>query len=172
MMIALAVAAFMLYFPYIWCRLRREPRSTYGLGWELSRTALRNVLLALALTLVPLTVIALHWPGQSLPRGTGPIEALPLALSGTVAAVVEETFYRGWLQTLAARRLGAPISIITVSALFAASHLIMHPYPLFLATFFPGLVMGYLRHRHGSVLPAILYHALGNLWSIWFFPLP
>jgi len=30
--------------------------------------------------------------------------------------------------------------------------------------------MGYLRDRHGSVLPAILYHWIGNIWSIWLYP--
>lgn len=171
-MVALATAAFMLYFPYIWCRLRRESLSSYGLEWNITRKSSREVALALALTLAPLTVIAIHWPGQTLPRTIPLSGALPLALSGAVAAIVEETFYRGLLQTLLVPRLGTALGIGIVSALFAASHLIVHPHPLFLATFFPGLVMGFLRHRHGSVLPAILYHALGNLWSIWFFPTP
>ncbi len=171
-MLALTVAAFMLYFPYIWCRLRKESFSTYALDWKLNRKSLVEVALLVAITLFPLTFIAIHWPGQVLPRNTGWIPALPLILSGTVAAVVEETFYRGWLQTICSRKLGPFAAIVLVSALFAASHLIAHPYPLFLATFFPGLVMGYLRYRHDSILPAIVYHALGNLWSVWFFPLP
>jgi membrane protease YdiL (CAAX protease family) len=30
--------------------------------------------------------------------------------------------------------------------------------------------MGWLRWRHGSVMPSILYHSFGNVWSVWFFP--
>ena len=41
-----------------------------------------------------------------------------------------------------------------------------------LATFFPGLVMGVLRHRNGFVLFAIVYHALCNVWVVWWAPLP
>lgn len=171
-MIALAVAAFMLYFPYIWCRLRREPLSSYGLGWTMTRNSSLDVGLALIMTLAPLTLIALHWPGQVLPRSLSFITALPLALSGAVAAIVEETFYRGWMQTLLIPHTGTALGIGIVSALFAASHLIVHPHPIFLATFFPGLVMGFLQYRHRSVLPAILYHALCNVWAIWFFPNP
>lgn len=171
-MVALAVAAFMLYFPYIWCRLRRESFSSYGLRWSLHRSSSREVALALVLTLAPLTLIAMHWPGQALPRSIPVVTALPLALSGAVAAIVEETFYRGWVQTLLIPHTGTTLGIAAVSALFAASHLIVHPQPLFLATFFPGLVMGLLRYRHGSILPGILYHALCNVWAIWFFPNP
>lgn len=171
-MVALAIAAFMLYFPYIWCCLRREPLTSYGLRWNMTRNSFRDVTIALALTLVPLTVIAMQWPGQTLPRPTSVMDALPLALSGTVAAIVEETFYRGWLQTLIVPYVRPTLAIGIVSAVFATSHLIVHPHPIFLATFFPGLVMGFLRYRNGSVLPGILYHALGNVWAIWFFPTP
>lgn len=32
--------------------------------------------------------------------------------------------------------------------------------------------MGWLRLKHGDVAPAVLYHLLGNIWAIWFFPHP
>ncbi len=92
------------------------------------------------------------------------------ASSGLVAAVSEEVFFRGWVQTLLARVIHPVLAIVGASALFALSHLVFRSDSFYLLTFFPGLVMGWLRLRHGDIAPAILYHLLGNLWAIWFFP--
>ena len=35
--IGLAVATFMLYFPYEWCRRRGENERDYGLKWYMTR---------------------------------------------------------------------------------------------------------------------------------------
>ena len=71
--------------------------------------------------------------------------------------------------TFASRILGLLREVIT-AALFGLAHLASPYAPFALLAFFPGLVMGLLRHRHGSILPAILYHWFGNIWSIWFYP--
>jgi membrane protease YdiL (CAAX protease family) len=96
--------------------------------------------------------------------------AVALAVSGTVAAVVEETFFRGWIFTIVRRRLGPGTTIIIISLLFALSHLFLKVHWLRIATFFPGLVMGYLRERTENIVPGMIYHGIGNIWSIWFFP--
>ncbi len=171
-MVAMIIAATMLYGPYLWCRVCREPLENFGLHWTLSRKALAETLIIATLTLIPLTAVALHWPGVTLPHILTLKESLLRLTAGVVASIVEETFFRGWLQTLLSRHLRSVTAIIATSALFALSHRIAHPEPIFLATFFPGLVMGLLRQRHGSVAPAALYHSLGNLWAVWFFPLP
>ncbi|GAB1426785.1 hypothetical protein MASR2M79_18120 [Aminivibrio sp.] len=85
-------------------------------------------------------------------------------------AVAEETFFRGWLQTVLSSKFPAPRAIFITAALFGLAHLASPYAPFALLAFFPGLVMGLLRHRHGSILPAILYHWFGNIWSIWFYP--
>ena len=56
------VAAFMLYFPYVWCELRREREDAYGLRWYMGRGAWWDTILALVITLVPLTFVSLNWP--------------------------------------------------------------------------------------------------------------
>jgi membrane protease YdiL (CAAX protease family) len=131
----------------------------------------RDVVLALCLTLIPLTPIAMRWPGESIPYHIPFLETLSLLSAGAAAAFIEETFYRGWLQTLITRKTNrAYLAIAAAALLFSLSHLFVAPSWVRLATFFPGLVMGWLRYRHGSVMPAIVYHALGNVWSVWFFP--
>ena len=172
--VGLLVAAFMLYFPYIWCRRRGEPEDAYGLRWFMGRGAWRDTIAALVLTLAPLTVVSMHWPskwGGPAPFHPTAWTAINMLGGGLAAAFIEETFYRGWLQTLWTRRWGPWVAIPLVSLLFALSHLFVMQRWLRVATFFPGLVMGLLRHRNGSVLPGIIYHALCNVWAVWFAPL-
>jgi membrane protease YdiL (CAAX protease family) len=101
-------------------------------------------------------------------------EALPLtaALQLLVVALPEELFYRGWLQTAWARLapergvtlLGARLGhgFFATQALFALGHLVSGQ-PWRLATFFPGLLFGWLRARTGSVVAPVVVHALSNL---------
>jgi membrane protease YdiL (CAAX protease family) len=172
MLAGFLVAAFMLYFPYFWLKRRGESEETYGLRWFMGPGAWRDVIAATLLTLVPLTFLSYHWP-PALGTG-GPFHpSLPVALNmlggGLAASFIEETFYRGWMQTLFARRWGGAAIPLT-SLLFALSHLFVAPSWLRVATFFPGLVMGILRRRNGSVLPSIVYHAVCNVWAVWWMP--
>lgn len=164
--------AVMLYGPFLWCRARNENYEDYGLILRCSRRACAEVALLCAITLIPLTVIVILWPGLTLPRHVAlPVFFAQLA-AGTTAAITEEIFFRGWLQTLLVPLLNRMLRVVTVAAVFALSHMLFRPNPFFLTTFFPGLLMGILRERHGNVFPGMLYHGVGNLWSIWFFPLP
>jgi membrane protease YdiL (CAAX protease family) len=62
------------------------------------------------------------------------------------------------------RILGAEIGpgFLATQALFAAGHLVtLQPWRL--ATFFPGLLFGWLRARTGGVVAPAVAHALSNL---------
>ena len=173
--IGLVVASFMLYFPYEWCRMRGESESVYGLKWFLTRESKRDVMIALAVTLIPLTVITFYWPYEWGGRGLkhpGLWTAIDQLGGGIAAAFIEETFFRGWLQTLTVRKFGVWIGIFVATLAFALSHLVVMTGWLRVATFFPGLVMAVLRHRGGSVLPSIIYHAVCNVWAVWLAPVP
>jgi membrane protease YdiL (CAAX protease family) len=103
-----------------------------------------------------------------LPESIG----LALLLQVFVVALPEELFYRGWMQAAWARQvpgrgvtvLGARLGhgFLATQALFAAGHLISGQ-PWRLATFFPGLLFGWLRARTGSVVAPVVAHALSNL---------
>jgi membrane protease YdiL (CAAX protease family) len=173
LILGLFIAAFMLYFPYIWCKRRNESEEAYGLRWFMGRGAWRDTAAATLATLIPLTFVSYYWPsawGTGGPFHPGAMTALNLLGGGIAASFIEETFYRGWMQTLCARKLGIGIALPLVSLVFALSHLFVAPSWLRVATFFPGLVMGLLRHRNGSVLPAIVYHAVCNIWAVWWMP--
>ena len=167
-----ALAALMLYGPFLWCAFRRESPQRYGLTWRWDVPLVRSVLLWCAATLVPLTVVAWLWPTGGIPRSLPWQGALRCLMAGTTAAIVEEIFLQGWLQSSLRPWMTTGARVLLVSALFSASHMIFQSRLLFLATFFPGLVMGYLRERHDTVSAPILYHALCNVWAVWFFPNP
>jgi hypothetical protein len=52
---------------------------------------------------------------------------------------------------------------VLASTLFALVHLASDPRPDELATFFPGLVFGWLRARRGGIGAALSFHALSNI---------
>ena len=104
-----------------------------------------------------------------LPDGL-PLLALVQVL---VVALPEELFYRGWMQTCWARTApGAGVTVLGArlgrgflwtQLLFAAGHLVtLQPWRI--ATFFPGLLFGWLRERTGSIAAPVVVHALSNLF--------
>lgn len=136
------------------------------------KRAILQTLVITAFTLLLLTAVALVWPWDDLPHRRPFDMVLKLMISGFAAAVAEEIFFRGWMQPALRRRYSAAVSIVAVNLVFAPLHLIAAPYLISLLTFFPGLIMGWLRERYGNILPSIIFHFLGNVWAIWFFPAP
>ena len=151
-------------------RSRAKDVSPFRVVFE--KKAIAQTLIITAFTLSMLTAVALVWPWDDLPHRRPFGLVLKLIISGLAAAVAEEIFFRGWMQPMLRKRYSAAVSIVAVNLVFAPLHLIAAPYFISLLTFFPGLIMGWLRERYGNILPSIIFHFLGNVWSIWFFPSP
>jgi len=133
---------------------------------------LRDHQFHLALAAAPLFLLALS---LVLPEWD---EQVRLGWTIVLAAVlwqpfVEELLFRGFLQgylqgwfaRLSGARLmvaGVDLANIVTSALFALAHLVHSPPLWAAAVFFPSLVFGHFRRRHGSVVPSILLHAFYN----------
>jgi membrane protease YdiL (CAAX protease family) len=157
--------------PFYWCRAHGVDAEEFGLSWRTSKVNLMECLLITGAFLAPLTLISLSWPTESLPRVSPFGRTINLLIAGCSAAVIEEVFYRGWLQPLIRKHLGALLSIIITSAIFAASHVFVAQTAFLFAVFVPGCVMGFLRERHGNIATSTLFHAAGNVWAVWFVPL-
>lgn len=169
--------AAMVYLPVLRADARRISLSAYGL--KTSRP-LRDTAwgLGVALVVFPLFVAGNHLVQTSLfarhfafdwPEGSF---AYLLLEQVAFIALPEEIFYRGWMQTVLARRwparlrlFGADfgVSVWLTSLLFAVGHLASIPAPFRLAVFFPSLLFGWLRNRTDSVWPSILVHGLANV---------
>jgi membrane protease YdiL (CAAX protease family) len=89
-----------------------------------------------------------------------------------VTALPEELFFRGFLLSLLEskwppkRRVlggGIGLALVVSSLLFALSHVVVTFAPHRLATFFPGLLFGWMFSATRSILAGTLAHALSNI---------
>jgi membrane protease YdiL (CAAX protease family) len=87
-----------------------------------------------------------------------------LLMYGTVAGVVEEAAFRGYMQSHL-ERIGPAFSILVTSAVFTLLHAIHGPAYFF--TFAPGIfiasvIYGHLAQKSGSILPGMALHIGGD----------
>ena len=170
--ISFCAGVFLLYWPYIWCRLKGENPDSLGLCWDFNRKSAMQTLTVSGFILAAVTIVALNWPWEELPRHRDIKTVLSLLGSGLAAAIIEETFFRGWLQPVLARHLKPWAAIVVTNLIFAPIHLFVAPYWISLLVFFPGCIMGWLKYRYKNLFPPALFHFVGNIWAIWFFPMP
>jgi membrane protease YdiL (CAAX protease family) len=78
-----------------------------------------------------------------------------------IAPVLEELVFRGYLQTAIGAKLGAGIGVVTTALLFGLFHL-ADPAVVPVLTGI-GLLLGWVRHKSGSVYPAMAGHLVNNL---------
>jgi len=128
-----------------------------------------------ALIFPPFVGLFWAWHGPTHPfRWSAPDDLASFVLAQLVmVALPEEAFFRGFVQTRlsdawpASRKLlGAdidPRALVGQAALFALVHLAAEPHLDELATFFPGLLFGWLRARRGGIGAAVVLHALSNV---------
>jgi membrane protease YdiL (CAAX protease family) len=89
-----------------------------------------------------------------------------------VVALPEELFFRGFLLHLLEKRFppkrrflggGIGLALVLSAAAFAIIHLPKDGDPRALATFFPGLMFGWMRSSTGSIMASTLTHAGSNI---------
>jgi len=89
-----------------------------------------------------------------------------------VVALPEELFFRGLLLTLLEKRFppkrrflggGVGLALVLSAAAFALIHLPKDGDPRALATFFPGLLFGWMRSATGSILASTITHGFSNI---------
>jgi membrane protease YdiL (CAAX protease family) len=82
--------------------------------------------------------------------------------------ILEELFYRGYVQTRLEEDLGAPVAILASAFLFALSHsqyMILNPFNIgmLLGTIFGAIVWGYIFYRTRSLWVTIIAHMIVNI---------
>jgi uncharacterized protein len=119
---------------------------------------------------------SLHPPGLALVEAAPPApRTLSLewcAVQWLVVGLPEELFFRGFLlhkleqRFPPTRRLlggGVGLALVLSAAAFAVIHLPKDADPRALATFFPGLVFGWMRSATGSILASTITHGCCNI---------
>lgn len=161
-------AALYLAFVYIF-QVRHKQPVMRSLGWRPSHFGVGASLGAGALLAIVVELLAslLKTPEKS------PIEQftntpLSLFLVSVIAVgfapLFEELFFRGFIQPLLTRDLGAIAGIIISGTLFGALHLFEYgnAWQYGLAISLVGIVLGAIRYRAKSVVPGTLVHACFN----------
>jgi membrane protease YdiL (CAAX protease family) len=89
-----------------------------------------------------------------------------------VVALPEELFFRGCLLHLLEKKFppkrrilggGVGLALVISAAMFALIHLPKDGDPRALATFFPGLLFGWMRSATGSILASTITHGASNI---------
>lgn len=132
--------------------------------WSLAAGLFAIVALVLALKLAN-RFVAL--PAQVLPDlshvPASTVVALLLA-AAPVAGIVEEAAFRGYMQGPIERAHGLPVAVLVTGTMFAVAHLDFTPalWPYYVAV---AAIYGTVTFYAGSIVPAVVLHAGGNLYS-------
>ena len=133
-------------------------------AWALLAGGLGIVALVLGLRVANRLVVL---PPQQLPDLTQVPRATVLALllmAAPVAGVVEEAAFRGYMQGPIERQYGLVVAILVTGTMFAVAHLdftlILWPYYVAVAA-----IYGTVTYLTRSILPAVVLHTSGNLYS-------
>jgi membrane protease YdiL (CAAX protease family) len=127
--------------------------------------------------LVPLSAIlsrlfALPADAQqtAIPAAMPPVTTfLLLTMSSIVAGVIEESGFRGYMQGPIERRYGFAVALLVSGTVFGLAHFTHHPaqtlqiLPFYLAV---SAIYGGLAYATNSILPGMVLHAGGDLWSM------
>ncbi len=169
------VAAVFLYLPLGMILVARRSPEAYGMT---VRDVGRSFKVALATSLCILPAFVLVYSVYQTVYLHQPVRfTVNMAWISTLlfhlfcVAFPEEIFYRGYMQsrlnevyakkyTFLGVRFG--FGLLYTAFLFALGHYVIAYQVPTLATFFPGLVFGWLREKTGTVVASILFHALCN----------
>jgi membrane protease YdiL (CAAX protease family) len=93
-----------------------------------------------------------------------------IVMGSIVAAICEETGFRGYMQMPLQKRYGPAVAIVATSIFFTLIHL-SHRWalPILPHIFFASVLLGLLAWRSGSLIPGIIGHAILDIfdYSCW-----
>lgn len=119
---------------------------------------------ALMVLLLPPTLIHIHPYLEALPALAPPWKLLLIFSAVVMAALSEELFFRGILQSFLRRHMKGWLAILIASAVFMMFHYSMvQDLP---SLFLLAVALGYSYERTGRLLAPIVVHALFNAVSI------
>jgi membrane protease YdiL (CAAX protease family) len=133
-------------------------------GWALLSGVLGLVALVFALRVANRMVVL---PQQGVPdlSHVPKITVLSLLLMGApVAGIIEESAFRGYMQGPIERRYGLFVAILITGTMFAVAHMDFTPilWPYYVAV---AAIYGTVAYATNSILPAIVLHTAGNIFS-------
>jgi membrane protease YdiL (CAAX protease family) len=132
---------------------------------------LAGTLGAISVGMVFSALMELHWLPRShaldvldrlLQSLSPPMAVLAVLLLGLLPGLMEELFFRGYVQTRLVARWGAVWGIFWTALMFGISHLDLMQGAFAVVV---GCLLGFITVRTGSIVPAMLCHAGNNTLS-------
>jgi membrane protease YdiL (CAAX protease family) len=163
--------AYLLILAYMYVLVTRERRRhdfLAAIHWNWPSNIVVYVLAGLVLSLALQGLAHLLPIPKELPIDSffrTPAEAWALGiLSVTLAPLIEELFFRGFLYPVLARRLGLPVAVFLTALGFALLHgaQLMFAWGPVLVIFLVGVVLTMVRARQNSVAASVLIHMAYN----------
>ena len=183
---SMIILSFQLYVPLWFIRKEGHDYKAYGLydygffskdnkvDWLNFFADLKRTLYYILATFVPYALLYHFFQVQFASRHAQNLHfnlALPdnflslFCINLLIVALPEEIFYRGFLQTRFLKIWPLGKTILLTSLFFALAHFIGENNLLRLLPFFPALVFSTLAYYSKSLMGAIIYHALYNVFS-------
>ncbi len=165
---SLAYLLILAYMYVLVTRERRRPDFLAAIHWNWPSNIAVYVLAGFALSLALQGLAHLLPIPKELPIDSffrTPAEAWALSiLSVTLAPLMEELFFRGFLYPVLARRLGLPLAVFVTALGFALLHgaQLMFAWGPVLVVFLVGLVLTMVRAKTNSVAASLLIHMAYN----------
>jgi len=165
---SLAYLFILAYMYVLVTRERRRPDFLAAIHWNWPSNIAVYVLVGFALSLALQGLAHLLPIPKELPIDSffrTPAEAWALSiLSVTLAPLMEELFFRGFLYPVLARRLGLPVAVFLTALGFALLHgaQLMFAWGPVLVIFLVGVVLTMVRARTNSVAAGVLIHMAYN----------
>ena len=165
---SLAYLLILTYMYVLVTRERRRPDFLAAIHWNWPSNIAVYVLAGFALSLALQGLAHLLPIPKELPIDSffrTPAEAWALSiLSVTLAPLMEELFFRGFLYPVLARRLGLPIAVFVTALGFALLHgaQLMFSWGPVLVIFLVGIVLTIVRAKTNSVAAGVLIHMAYN----------
>ncbi|MBX6365131.1 MAG: CPBP family intramembrane metalloprotease [Gemmatimonadetes bacterium] len=143
-------------------RLRRPRAPGRWMAWTVATTTCYALAVLIAIPVphpVPSTRSTII--GQLLSRPGAGLQVLLLVV--TLGPLLEELFFRGYIQRPLERAVGAPVAIAVSTTLFALAHFLR---PLPLPQLALGLLTGYAAYATRSIWPGFVVHLSYNAVTI------
>lgn len=146
----------------------------FGLSYSRIHSSLNIGIFITAIIILTTTLISLLFSGLTGADSGNPYSGFTeerlrwlSILSIFFAPIVEEIFFRGFMQPAISKLLGSFFGIILTAIIFGVSHTQYLEYnaAIFSVTAI-GLILGVARYKTGSVMPGIFAHFFNNLLAI------
>lgn len=172
--IFISLSILMLVYLIVTKKYHQSFNEAFGIYPEKMPFFLNTGIIAAGAMIISTTIITLIFTGLMGEKPSTPYTKMPEEsfrwlgfLAIFFAPVVEEIFFRGFMQPAVAKKTGAFLAIIITALIFGVSHT---QYLDYKAAFYSvtaiGLILGITRHLTGSVMPGIFAHFFNNLLAV------